>query len=355
MVTTAGNKLDKLSIHYYSPQTLPFGYNDNDVYRASVAAPVRIQNHLKATQDVIINNSNQDIKIAVTEYNSMYFHSLDRRARSMEAALQVAGQLHAFMSDPSLTDHNDYSCLAEFWDGSAIRLGQRGNFVTPSFHVLKLYSNKRGPIKVKSQVTCDTFNSPAIGNVPALSNVPYIDAVATRSMDGTRLYVSVINRNNTSGYTVNFTLQGITGVQPTANVYTVTANNYLDMNSWKNPNLIPLQSSTISNASTSFNYTLPKNSVTVFEFTVSGLTAISGPVLAGRVITSNGTPIEGATVTTDTGVQAITDKNGFYMMQVPEGTYTLTATKSGYRNATKYNVYVYPVTGTTSSPIKMTP
>ncbi len=355
MITTAGTKMDELSIHYYSPQGLPSGYNDLNVYNAAVSVPLVIKDRLKASQDVIANYSSEDIKIAVTEYNAMYFSSIDRRTRTMEAALQVAGDLHAFMSDPSLTDHNDYSCLAEFWDGSAIRLGQRGNFVTPSFHILNLYSNKRGPMKVKSSVICDTFNSPTVGNVPAISNVPYLDVAATRSMNGTKLYVSVINRNSTSDYTVPINIQSVSGVQSSANVYTVTTNNYMDMNSWANPNLVPLQSSTISNASTSFSYTVPKNSVTVFELTVSGLTSITGPVLTGKVTTSSGTPISGAIVTTNTGASSTTDANGYYMIAVPEGTYTLSITRLGFQNRSMNNVYVYPSTGTTCNPIKMVP
>jgi len=353
MITTAGNKIDELSIHYYPPQWLPWGYSDIDVYKASVAAPVRIKEHLKATQDVILNNSNEDTKIAVTEYNAMYFSSIDRRTRTMEAAIQVAGHLHTFMSDPSLTDHNYYSCLAEFWDGSAIRLGQRGSFVTPSYHVLSLYSNKRGPMKVKTSVTSDTFNSPAVGNVPALNNVPYIDAVATRTMDGSKLYLAIINRNNTTGYTVPITIQGVSSVSSSANVYTVSSDNYMDMNSWANPDLILVQTSSISNASTSFSYTIPKNSVTVIELSVSGLAPITGPVLTGKVVTSTGAPIAGAVVTTNTYISATTDANGFYMISVPEGTYTLTVTKAGYQTATMNNVYVYPSTGTTCNPIKM--
>lgn len=353
MVRTAGDYVNELSIHYYSPQGLPQGYSDSDVYKASVAAPVSIKDRLKTTQSVILSNSNEDIKEAVTEYNAMYFNSEFHRTRTMEAAIQVAGQLNAFLSDPAFTDHNDYSCLANFWDGSTIRLGQRGNFVIPSFYVLKLYADERGPMKVNSASVSDTFDSPSIGNVPALTGVPYLESFATRSMDGSKLYLSVINRNNEEGYTVPIAINGVSGVQPTANVYTLTSNNYLDMNSWANPNLVPLQQTQIQNAAASFQYTFAKNSVTVFEFTISGLSQISGPVLTGQVIGSDGAPLQGATVSTNTNVQTITDSKGFYMLSVPSGTYNLVATKSGYSTASKNNVYVYPDTGTTAQPIQM--
>lgn len=355
MINNTATKLDELSIHYYSPQPLPKAYNDLDVYKASVAAPLSVKDRLKASQDVIINNSDEDIKIAVTEWNAMYFNTHQRREGTVEAALQVAGLLNTFLSDPGATDHNYYSMLNEFWDGGAIKLGSRGNYVTPSFEILKLYATKRGEMKVNSVVESATYSSPAIGNIPALANVPYLEALATRSLDGQKLYISVINRDSVNTYTTPITIQGVTGVNATANVWTMTANSYLAENTWKTPTNVQLASSTITNASTSFNYTIAKNSVTVFEFTVTGLSAITGPVLAGKVTTSTGTPISGATVTTNTGVQAVTDANGYYQMAIAVGAYTLTATKTGYQNSTMNHVDVVSGAGTTSQPIRMIP
>ncbi|HEY0827566.1 MAG TPA: alpha-L-arabinofuranosidase C-terminal domain-containing protein [Bacilli bacterium] len=355
MIKNTATKLDELSIHYYSPQPLPKAYNDFDVYKASVAAPVSIKDRFKATQDVILDNSDEDIKIAVTEWNTMYFNTHQRREGTVEAALQVAGLLNLFLSDPGATDHNFYSMLNEFWDGGAIKLGSRGNYVTPSYHILKLYATKRGEMKVNSVVESATYNSPAIGNIPALSNVPYLDALATRSLDGQKLYISVVNRDSVNTYTTPITIQGVTGVNASANVYTLTASSYLAENTWKNPTNVQLASTTITNASTSFSYTLAKNSVTVFEFTITGLTAITGPVLAGKVTTATGTPISGATVTTNTGVQAVTDANGYYQVGIAAGTYTLTAVKSGYKNSTMNHVDVLSGAGTTSQPIEMVP
>ena len=80
--------MDEISIHYYSPQHLPAGYNDIDVYRAAVAAPVSVGERLKSTQS-IISETGEDIKIAVTEYNAMYFNSLRHRTRSMELQFRL--------------------------------------------------------------------------------------------------------------------------------------------------------------------------------------------------------------------------------------------------------------------------
>lgn len=347
LVSRALNKIDEIGVHYYFPKTLPQGYNDSDVYNAAMAASSHVRNHLNAVRNVILNNSTEDMKVAVTEYNAMYFNSHQRRTAALEAALYTASLLNAFLEDPGLTDNNFYSCLNEFWDGAAIRLGQRGNYVSPSFYVLKLFANNRGAMKVKSTVTSDTFSSIAIGDLPAISNVPYIEALATRSLDGSKLYLSVVNKNSSTDYSTPISLQGISSVQSTANVYTVASGSYLDINTWQNPNTVTMTSSQINNVSQSFNYTFPKSSLTVFEFTVSGLTAISGPVMSGKVVDVNGNPIQGALVTTNTGSQASTDINGYYQISIPAGRYSITVSKTGYTNSIMNSIDVVSLAGAT--------
>jgi|GEM_PF-3104871 len=54
------------------------------------------------------------------------------------------------------------------------------------------------------------------------------------------------------------------------------------------------------------------------------------------------TPVVGATVTTDTGVAATTDANGYYMLSVPAGEYTVTVSKTGYTSRSeKVSVAAY--------------
>ena len=340
--------LDEISIHYYSPQHLPAGYNDIDVYRAAVAAPVSVGERLKSTQS-IISETDEDIKIAVTEYNAMYFNSLRHRTRSMEAAIQVAGLLHTFLAYPGLTDHNDYSCLTQFWDGSAIRLGNNGVLHTPSYYVLQIFSAYRGQMKVRSTLSSPVFSNIAIGNTPAMSNTPYLDTLVTRSLDGNKLYISIINRSEESSYALPITINDVT-VSSEAIVRQIAAENYLDANTWDNPNAISMNTNTIS-AGNTFSYTVPKLSVTVIELDVSELGPITAPVLCGVVQDSAGNAVANALVTASNGTQTYTNDSGYYEMPVCEGEYWVEASKSGYSSQRMNHIYVYAEAGTMAQPI----
>lgn len=72
MIETAASKLDHLS-HYYPPKSLPQNYTSTAVYDASAGAPATIGDRLLASQDTILDYSDQDVKMAITEYSAMYF------------------------------------------------------------------------------------------------------------------------------------------------------------------------------------------------------------------------------------------------------------------------------------------
>lgn len=356
VVTAQGGKINNLAIHYYGPQVLPQGYNSLDVYKASVAAPITYASRMQATQNTILGITNRNIKLAIEEYNAMYFHDDQRRTRSVEAALQVAGFLNAIVRNPQLANFNAYSQVANFWDGGSIRTGVRGLLVTPSYHVLKMFGNYRGPVSLQTSVASSpTYNAPAVGNLPALTGVPQLDAVATKSAGGTELYLSVVNRSDTANLATTINLNNAGTIGGTATAYTVgNGVGYLTKNTWQSPNAVPLNVTTVSGVTNGFSYTFPAHSVTVLKFTVSAA-AVSTPVVVGKVTNAAGTPLAGATVQVVGGASAVTNAAGIYSIPIPgAGTYDLKATLAGYSTAYKYAV-VADSAGTTAMPIVMKP
>jgi protocatechuate 3,4-dioxygenase beta subunit len=91
------------------------------------------------------------------------------------------------------------------------------------------------------------------------------------------------------------------------------------------------------------NVTLPP-SKTGLDFTIR----LYDQLIAGRATDTDGQPVCGATVTAKDGVTESdsTARNGRYAIQVPAGTYKVSATKDGYATPATKNVTVPPSTTT---------
>jgi len=75
-----------------------------------------------------------------------------------------------------------------------------------------------------------------------------------------------------------------------------------------------------------------------------GLRAVSiSYTLSGRVTDVNANPISGVTILLGDRFSAITDRNGVYSLRaVPQGTYTITATRRGYTFTPSYRIVNVP-------------
>ena len=349
---TAGTTVNALSVHYYSPQNLPVGYSSSDVYNASLGAGVTISSDLDSSINTILANSTFDTKEDVTEYNAMYFNEADDRTRTLEGGLVEGSLENLLLRRPEITSIDTASTLVNFWDGSAIRLGVRGSFVTPGDLIESVINNNYGPLLVPATVTTGTYSAPAMGDLAAQSAVPYLDATATRSADGTKLYLSVVNRDPSNDHQTTIELTAAGTVGSTATYSQVDASSYLAQNTWQAPTAVGIATGTVGSVGSSFTYTFPAHSYTEITIPI-GATAVTGPVLVGQVTTASGAPVAGATVTTDTGLNGTTDANGYYRIQdVPQGTYSLTATASGYTSYTQHGIEVSSV-GATPLPIRL--
>jgi LacI family transcriptional regulator len=134
-------------------------------------------------------------------------------------------------------------------------------------------------------------------------------------------------------HTTTFNLTGAGTIGSTATYNQVDSSSYLAQNTWQAPTTVGITTGTVGS---SFSYTFPAHSYT--EITVLiGAAAQSGPLLVGPVTTA-GTPIAGATVTTNNLLSATTDSQGYSRISAPVGTYSVTASASGYAsyNADRY-------------------
>jgi alpha-N-arabinofuranosidase len=352
LLNTAADKLDHLSTHFYPPQSLPQNYNSLDVYLASVGAPATISDRLDGTQASILDTSDEDVKVATTEYNAMYFNEEHRRTRTLEAALQAAGQLNLFARRPQLIERNFYSTLMNFWDGGGIRLGNRGSFVTPAHEALRMFANHHGPVQLHADVSSATYSAQAIGNLPARRNIPYLDVTATRSSDGQKLFLSVINRHPTDALATTIDLTNFGAIADGGTKHELNSSSYLDKNTWQASTTVAPTTISVTGISSSFSHTFAAHSYTVLEVDASA-DPVDIASVTGRVTTTSGGAIAGATVDVGGIATGTTDADGYFLIPVATpGTYAVTATASGYAPSTLNSVEVRS-TGATTLPIRL--
>lgn len=86
------------------------------------------------------------------------------------------------------------------------------------------------------------------------------------------------------------------------------------------------------------NFTYGYGYLNVYQAGLMTCSSVEMGTLEGHVYDDQGTPIEGATITA--AGSTTTDPTGFYTMSLPEGTYSVTASKYGYIPATETGVVI---------------
>jgi len=276
-----GSEVDYVSLHCYAPLIGDSSPPSQELYKSVVAAPLKYERVFSAAKSSIgkILKGRKDIKLAVTEWNTMY-QNTKCREQTLEAAIFVAGMLNVFIRNSDVVEICNFSELVGGWEGASIRIENGNVYGTPSYFVMKMYSNLEADRVVKISVVSNTFDTEEIGNVPSMEKVPYLDGVACLSADRRQLHLIVINRHpskdiiariNISGYRVR--TQGevqVVNASPNAlgiveEITSVT--NYPEL-----PDLVFLRASTVSNVGSHFIYTFSAHSVTTISLSQESLT-----------------------------------------------------------------------------------
>jgi len=98
------------------------------------------------------------------------------------------------------------------------------------------------PLALKIQSSSPYFDADAIGvNMPAQKNVPYLDISATRSVDGEKLTLSLINRHPRRKMKVEIALSGFSRLYP-SKAWMLSAETPLAVNSFELPGTVSARS-----------------------------------------------------------------------------------------------------------------
>src|SRR5207247_5305604 len=143
------------------------------------------------------------------------------------------------------------SDLVNGWPGGIIQASRHGVFVTPLYHVQRLYGEARGRQRLKTEVRGPTV----------------IDAVASRSADGERVFVKLVNTSPADAIDAGIELRGVEAASR-ADLAVLTAPDLEAKNGFATPNAVVPRRDTIP-AGNRFHVLLPKHSVSVITLSVA--------------------------------------------------------------------------------------
>ena len=295
VLQAAGAEMDFLAVHNaYAPVYVPDPKLDvRTVYAAMMGAPVLIGRNLAGIDQQIKSFAAKPdaVSIAVTEWGPLFGVETKSpyidHVKTLGSALLAASILKTFIESPRTDIANFFKLVDSLFMGW---IGLRdGRYVpTALYYMMQLYTQHFGSTLVASKTTSPTFDAPGIGLVDAVPDVPYLDVVASRSQDGSRLFVLAINKHFGSAITAKLDFSGFTptgeGVARTLSGTGIDANTGTAMKRYPGmafgeprvadtdprflrggPMEVKLESKPVPGVSGSFEYTFPPHSVTSLE------------------------------------------------------------------------------------------
>jgi alpha-L-arabinofuranosidase len=153
------------------------------------------------------------------------------------------------------------SDLVNGWPGGIIQASRHGVFVTPTYLVNRLYATHLGAERLTTTTDGPTSSTSREG-----SEVPILDVVASRSADGRRIFLKVVNTDLERSVQARIRVRGAR-VTSRATVERVVADSTAAVNDFATPNAIRSTRDTVV-AGTTLSLALPRHSVSVLTLTV---------------------------------------------------------------------------------------
>jgi alpha-L-arabinofuranosidase len=245
----AGNKIDYLAIHHYYGEGEMKGDRNN--LRAHPLRYERFYPELsKAITELVPGH---EIKLAINEWNTG-LPLPDQH--SMTSGIYAARLLNVFERSGDLVHMSSVSDLVNGWTGGVIQASRNASYVTATYLVNQLYASHPGAQRLSSKVEGPTFDSTLEGKA-----IPTIDAVASRSADGKRIFLKVVNTDPTQTIDTTIRLSGAR-VANSATWQLVNGEELSTANDFLHPDRVKSETRQI-NVGASFSVTLPQHSVSV--------------------------------------------------------------------------------------------
>ncbi len=231
-----GNSIDYLSFHVYHPGDEGFqeSYDQVDLYHSLMAAPASTEDVIRRmVAQIKTLQPNRQIGIALDEWNIKLpqepdAHSQHDLTYTLRDGLYIAGMFNAFHRQCNDLKIANLAQLVNVLP-LIVKRGEKPALKTTLYHPFWLYQFMQNSA-LKVEVEAPVFNSKPLGwNISAKKALPYVDATATRSTDGNRLTLGIINRHPVRAVRIKIGLSGLQGLQP-AKAWLMTGANPLAEN-----------------------------------------------------------------------------------------------------------------------------
>ncbi|WP_064640871.1 alpha-L-arabinofuranosidase C-terminal domain-containing protein [Paenibacillus sp. AD87] len=290
VLALAGEYIDYLTLHLYHGYG-PFGMNRDtpaeDRYKAMASYPEWTRHCIHQTMEVIHSDiKHQHVKLAITEYNTMYYPNTVRKGlpdeHTLGAAVANAANLNEMIRCSDSVQIGSFSDLVNGWLGGCIRVGDfyadqyRGKhagwsghpltiYGTPTYEVLKLYANRDIHHILPVEAECGTFSVTSNQKTPVeLDALPDLDVVAGTNVDGSRVTLFIVNRS-LEEVSVELDLQ-VFDASEEGTLYEITSDSYNNINSVFQPNHIKCTERSVLTEDWQRGYALRPSSIYVLEF-----------------------------------------------------------------------------------------
>ncbi len=175
----AGSQIQYLAVHDYTSRSQ--NAHEADPRSAMMARPREYEDNYRHMGDLIAQLApGRHIKLIVNEWNLFYDA---QTIQSMEGAVYASRMMNGFERDGGIVEANCISDLLNGWVGGILQASRDRIYGTPEFYALQMYSSHLGTERLYADVHSPNLH----GDVPA------VDAVATRSADGSTIFVKLSN------------------------------------------------------------------------------------------------------------------------------------------------------------------
>jgi alpha-N-arabinofuranosidase len=251
----AGDRVDYLAIHHYYSKSDEAGDPLN-----LLARPLFYERFYAQVEELLREVvPHRAIRLAINEWG---LDLPSGRQYSMESALYGARLMNVFERRGGLVWMSAVSDLVNGWPGGIIQADRLGLFVSPIYLVNELYAGHLGAERLSATVAGPVFDTSREGR-----GVPALDAAASRTADGRRIFIKAVNTDRARPLAVTVSVRGATPA-PAAELATVAAPSLSAHNDFSNPDAVSVRRSRLR-AGRSFTVELPEHSVSVITLRVT--------------------------------------------------------------------------------------